>query len=335
MQVKNWLNRLFGSAPEPVPNPSPQSTQPVAPPVAAPPQTVQPAELSAAGRPPHTVQDTLKLPIAKPATAATSLCHSAFCVGRATDVGRVRNHNEDAMYIFVGEQEGSNAVPPFGLFVLADGMGGHQSGEFASALACRVVAEQLLGKVYLPMLGGMERDANQPPLRDILVDAISAANQAVAQSLPNSGTTLTCGMIMGGRLLIGHVGDSRAYLLREGAEPQLLTNDHSLVHRLMEMGQLTAEEAAVHPQRNVLYRAVGQGTPLDVDIILQTLQRGDRLLFCSDGLWNLVPDPQLWEILAAAATPQAACNQMVEAANAAGGNDNITVILVEVWRDPA
>ncbi len=332
MPIKNLFNRLFSSG-EPAPVPP---TAPAPPPEV---QVAPPAAHTTPATPPQsTPQDaltTIPLPVAtaKPTTSPRSAV--TFRVGRATDVGRVRTHNEDALYVFTGEQEGSSAVPPFGLFVLADGMGGHQSGEFASSLACRVVAEQLLGKVYLSILGSFDRDANQPALRDVVSEAVAAANMFVSQTLPGSGTTLTCGMVMGERLLIGHVGDSRAYLLRPDTEPLLLTNDHSLVHRLMEMGQLTAEEAAIHPQRNVLYRAVGQGSALDVDVALHTMHQGDRLLLCSDGLWNMLSEAEVWALIDRAATPQEACDWLVAAANEAGGNDNTTVILVEILRDLA
>jgi protein phosphatase len=258
-------------------------------------------------------------------------CSGTFSVGWLTDVGRVRGHNEDALYVFTAEHEASNPVPPFGLFVLADGMGGHQSGEIASSLAVRVSASQLMSQVYLPILSGYDRGADQPSLTEVVREAMSQANRLVTQDLPGSGCTLTCGMILGDRLFIGHVGDSRAYLLRSGGALKQLTKDHSLVNRLIEMGQLTEEEAAVHPQRNVLYRAIGQGGSLEVDVYTYPLKSGDQLFLCSDGLWGMVEEAEIIREIEAADTPQAACEQLVAAANAAGGVDNITVILVSIW----
>lgn len=257
----------------------------------------------------------------------------ALQAGWMTDVGRARGHNEDGLLVFLGEQESAGAAPLFGLFILADGMGGHQAGELASALACRVVAGHLMSQVYLPTLSSLDRGATQPSLNEVLIEAIMSANRVVNQTLPGSGTTLTCAMVFGGRLFIGHVGDSRAYLRRANGEVQQLTRDHSVVSKLVEIGQLTLEAAAVHPQRNMLYRAVGQGFSLDVDVQSQSLQPGDQLLLCSDGLWGLLPDEELWRIVAAAPTLSAACAQLVAAANAAGGHDNISVILVETRRD--
>lgn len=259
------------------------------------------------------------------ALAATS---GSLQVGWMTDVGRARGHNEDSLLIFMGEQESAGAAPLFGLFVLADGMGGHQAGELASALACRVVAGHLVSQVYLPTLSSLERGATQPSLTEVLTEAIVSANRVINQTLPGSGTTLTCAMVFGERLFIGHVGDSRIYLRQASGEVRQLTRDHSVVGKLVEIGQLTPEEAAVHPQRNMLYRAVGQGFSLEVDVQSQSLQLGDQLLLCSDGLWGLLSDEELWRIVAAAPTPSEACAQLVAAANAAGGHDNISVILV-------
>jgi len=258
--------------------------------------------------------------------AATS---GSLQAGWMTDVGRARGHNEDSLYIFMGEQESAGAAPLFGLFILADGMGGHQAGELASALACRVVAGHLMSQVYLPTLASLERGATQPSLTELLTEAIVSANRVINQTLPGSGTTLTCAMVFGERLFIGHVGDSRIYLRQASGEVRQLTRDHSVVGKLVEIGQLTPEEAVVHPQRNMLYRAVGQGFSLDVDVQSQPLQPGDQFLLCSDGLWGLLSDEELWRIAAAAPTPSAACAQLVAAANAAGGHDNISVILVK------
>jgi protein phosphatase len=232
----------------------------------------------------------------------------------------------------MGEQEGSDAIPPFGLFILADGMGGHQGGELASALASRVVANYLVQQIYLPILRGVERGAEQKPLNQLVEAAIAQANQEVSRTLPGSGTTLTCGMVVGNRLFIGHVGDSRAYLLREGTDPRQLTDDHSFVRRLVDMGQLTPAEAEIHPQRNVLYRAVGQAAGLDIDVSSLVVKSGDKLLLCSDGLWGMVSEASIWHILANSPNPSDACVALIEAANQAGGNDNVTVILVEILR---
>ncbi|MGD1995461.1 MAG: Stp1/IreP family PP2C-type Ser/Thr phosphatase [Anaerolineae bacterium] len=248
-------------------------------------------------------------------------------VGWATDVGRVRTHNEDAILISEANQEGGESLLPFGLFVLADGMGGHRSGEVASALAARAVARHVVQQVYLATLSRREHCADQPSLSEVLTEAVNLANTAVSSAVPGAGTTLTCVLLIGRQAHIAHVGDSRAYLTSPDGLKQI-TRDHSLVDRLVEMGQLTAEEAASHPQKNVLYRAVGQSGVLEVETYLCSVPPGCSLLLCSDGLWSMVSDEKMARVIAEAPSHQAACETLVEAANELGGRDNITAILV-------
>ena len=325
--VKQWWKRLFTSAPADEGTTVAEETAQQALPLTT--ETTK-----AIGETSH---DTIPLPaqgeqLATQEVRWQMLTSGTLWAGWRSDVGQVRQHNEDGLFIFIAEQESDHPLIPFGLFVLADGMGGHQAGEVASAVATRVTAGYLLDKIYLPILLGRDRSGSQASLTEVMQQAISKANTEVGIVAPGSGTTLTCAMIVGERLIIGHVGDSRAYL-RRTAEPEkpitLLTRDHSLVHKLVEIGQLTEEEAAVHPQRNMLYRAVGQGDTLDVDVMSYPLRSGDQILLCSDGLWGEVAEPDIWEIVEQASTPSEACLRLTEAANMAGGNDNITVILVE------
>jgi PPM family protein phosphatase len=254
---------------------------------------------------------------------------SRLRVGWATDVGRVRSHNEDTALVITAAHDGDGALPEIGLFVLADGMGGHQSGEVASSLAARAVAHYITHKFYLPALLGQEPDTNQPALRDVLIDAVRAANDIVAERVPGGGTTLTCALMLDLRAYIAHVGDSRAYIVTTEGEMDQITHDHSLVDRLVELGQLTPDEAAIHPQKNVLYRAVGQGGDLEVDTYMRTISAGEKLLLCSDGLWGIVDEAKMAEIVTTSSSLQVACEKLVVAANQAGGRDNITVILAE------
>jgi protein phosphatase len=160
-------------------------------------------------------------------------------------------------------------------------------------------------------------------------EAMNTTNHAVFTSVPESGTTLTCALLIGEQVVLSHVGDSRAYIIN-GDELEQVTRDHSLVQRLQELGQLSAAEAAVHPQRSVLYRAVGQGEGLEVDVESRRLAPGAMLLLCSDGMWGLVPDKQILQTVRAAPSPQIACEALVAAANAAGGPDNITVVIIQL-----
>ena len=340
MPVTAWLRRLRGSKSGAVVGE--EAAAPVVLADAAPVDLPPPAATEPALMPPQALDlETPPLRAVEPPsvseeTAASSpvpALGASMAYGWITDVGRVRDQDEDAVFVFVAEQCSSMTMPPFGLFILADGMGGHHAGEVASAVACQTVAAQIMEHVYLPLLYGdvlKEGDGSVPSLTETLAEAVQFANQEVFASTPGSGTTLTCALVVGNHLVIGHVGDSRAYLRDDGGGVHLLTNDHSMVKQLVDIGQLTPEAAAVHPRRNILYRAVGQGGGLTVDVRALTLDGDAQLLLCTDGLWGSVPDAELWQIVTAAPSAQGACEQLVAAANAAGGTDNITAIVVEL-----
>jgi PPM family protein phosphatase len=242
-----------------------------------------------------------------------------------TDVGQVRDVNEDAYH--VGDS----------VFAVADGMGGHVAGEVASHTALQPIGA-LDGRVF--------GDAAQA--RAALRDAIVAANDAVVSkaaddpSYQGMGTTLTAVLVEGRRAHIAHVGDSRAYLFRDGDFAQL-TTDHTLVQRLIDEGRITREEAATHPHRSVITRAIGVEASIDVDAMTLDLEPGDMLVLCSDGLTGPVDDDTIIDLLRGEARPtpagddqadaahrtERAARQLVAAANAAGGPDNITVIVLE------
>lgn len=252
-----------------------------------------------------------------------------LAVGVASHVGLVRKRNEDSALVATSLAVGDSVMPPFGVMIVADGMGGHSDGEMASQLASRIVASEVMRQVYTPSLG---IDSSEPgkPIQDILQESVRQANWQVNSQNPESGTTLTAALVVSGRLYVGHVGDSRAYLLHDsGARIELLTHDHSFVQRLEDTGQITAEEAAVHPQRNILYRAIGQGDNLEVDTFSRPLATPSWLLLCSDGLWGVVPAEMISEIVGSAESPQQACDRLVNAALDGGGPDNITIILAQ------
>jgi serine/threonine protein phosphatase PrpC len=247
-------------------------------------------------------------------------------VGMASDPGRVRDHNEDASLAWqcLSAQQGQPPLP-MGLFVIADGMGGHALGEQASALSVRLVAEQVTRRVYLPMLADEESASERAPINEILEDSVQLAHRAISHRMPEAGTTLTMALVLGDGAYIAHVGDSRAYVGERGSL-QLLTQDHSVAARLVEMGHATVEEAT--SQRNVLYKALGQGVRIEPDILYCDLERGQYLLVCCDGLWGKVEDCEIAAIVESALTPDIACQNLVARANENGGEDNISVILV-------
>ena len=252
-------------------------------------------------------------------------------VGGATHIGQVRKRNEDAYFVLEATLARDGESFPFGFFLVADGMGGHKGGQLASSLTSRVVVETVLREFYLPWLGSdTENTRPQRPINEVIIEAANEANLVVHRSAPpEAGTTLTCVLIQGTNAYIAHVGDSRAYLIRQGRLEQI-TKDHSLLARLIELGQISPEEAASHPQRSVLYKAIGQGSTLDVDFYLKSLPANSFLLICSDGLWGAVSGDRMAAIVKEASSPQDACHQLVREANAQGGEDNITVVLAQI-----
>jgi serine/threonine protein phosphatase PrpC len=245
--------------------------------------------------------------------------------GVTSHKGMVRPSNQDASFALLSAQQGAQALPDFGLFVVADGMGGHEDGARASAIAVRTISQHVLQNFYLKRLA----DDDDLYIGEILTAALEKANNAVARETPEGGTTVTVAVVHGKIAYLAHVGDSRAYYITQDGIVQL-TKDHSLVQRLIDLDHLTPDEAAMHPQRNVLYRAIGQNESLEVDSFMKPLEDGSRLLLCSDGLWNMVDEERIRQVVSSALTPQAACDQLVELANERGGSDNITVILVQL-----
>jgi serine/threonine protein phosphatase PrpC len=248
--------------------------------------------------------------------------------GCAQSIGKQRDHNEDWMFTFSATTGGEGSSAPLGLYIVADGMGGHQFGEVASSAAVRTMANYMLKRFHTYLINPSE--GIEEPLQEMMRSAITEAQRAVMQAAPGSGTTLTAVLVLGQQMTIGHVGDSRAYAVRTDGRIEALTRDHSLVKRLEELGQISSEEAAAHPQRNVLYRALGQGEVLEPDIFTTPFPQPGYLLICSDGLWSVLPDDNLSKLVTSASSLQEACQSLVEAANSAGGPDNITAILVQL-----
>jgi len=252
-----------------------------------------------------------------------------FLVASGQSVGHQRELNEDSLFTLTTSIAGNSGNLPFGLFIIADGMGGHQFGEIASNTAIRSISGYVMKKFHNSLFTLPTQPVDES-LQEILQAAVMEAQRAVLKEAPGSGTTVTAALVLGQQLTVAQVGDSRGYLLYNEQRMEAITRDHSLVKRLEELGQITAAEAAVHPQRNVLYRAVGQGDTLEADVVTTPFPIGGYLLLCSDGLWGLVSDDEMRRIVYTAPNIQRACQEMVAAANAAGGPDNISVILVQL-----
>ena len=246
--------------------------------------------------------------------------------GTAQSIGLERENNEDSVFVMYGSSYGEEALPEFGLFCVTDGAGGLGHGELASSIALRAVVSNLIQNAVLKELQ-LEESDTELGIEDIARRAIEHANEQVIESANGGVTTLTVAMLINGQMVIGHVGDSRAYLVENG-RPRLLTRDHSYSWRLVEIGQITPEEAMEHPKRNQLWNAVGQGNNLVIEVDTYPQPHGGYLLICSDGLWGEVPESELSSAVAQHDEPNQACEEMVRAANAAGGPDNITALLV-------
>ncbi len=228
-----------------------------------------------------------------------------------TDVGRRRENNQDQL--LVDEQRD--------VYAIADGMGGHAAGEVASSIAIQALAETI-------------KDASEEEANQFLVDAFQEGNRRICESVlargewRGMGTTIVALVRRDDRVIIGHVGDSRSYVLRDGALVQL-TDDHSWVAEQVRMGLLTNEEAHKHPMRNIVTRAMGNRVELEVDVSERPIHPGDVFLLCSDGLNSMLGDEQISEILSRHQDdPVEACRALIDAANEHGGDDNITVIVL-------
>lgn len=239
-----------------------------------------------------------------------------------THLGRERSRNEDSYCILVGKTES--------LFAVADGMGGHLSGNLASSLAIGVI-EKHWPVLEQRLLTGGDQDEDIAAIVKQLIEEANCLimNEALADiSHKGMGTTLSMGLLNGSSLTIGHVGDSRVYLIESG-RISLLTGDHSLIEQMIQDGVINPEEAQNHPKRHILTRALGTSPVVEADLFQLGLPEGSALLFCTDGLTSLVNSEEILALfLAHNQDPRQAAVAMVDLANTRGGFDNITVVMV-------
>ncbi len=288
--------------------------------------------------------------------------HLKLTAADKSDVGKQRDQNEDKAYRRIESTEDGD----LGLFIVADGMGGYKAGEVASKLAIetisrgldsffKLIPEQSTIKLHPSDLnkpaaassataGGSTQQKTRKlsetsliaAIEDQLTASIQQANKAIIRygeqqsAARGLGSTVTVVLVQDERAYIANVGDSRTYLFRDNTLKPL-TRDHSLVARLVEANQITPEEVYTHPQRNLIYRSLGAGHKnIEVDIFQEVLHPGDTLLLCSDGLWEMVHSQDLQKALSKQVSPQTICNTLIDMANASGGEDNITAIVVHV-----
>jgi serine/threonine protein phosphatase PrpC len=244
-------------------------------------------------------------------------------------VGKQRELNEDSLLALTSTMAGNSGNLPFGLYIVADGMGGHQFGEVASNAAIRTVASHVLKK-FQPFLFQMKPETMEESFQEIMSEAVNESQRIIQKEAPGSGTTLTAALVLGQQITIAHVGDSRAYFIYPDGRIETVTRDHSLVQRLQELGHITPEEAENYPHRNVLYKALGQGEVLDPEIFTLAFPQPGTLMICSDGMWGVVAEQDIVRSVNEAPNLQRACQNLVTAANMAGGPDNISVVLAQL-----
>jgi serine/threonine protein phosphatase PrpC len=252
--------------------------------------------------------------------------------GQRSDAGVVRELDEDSLFVLtmVPTYE-SRTGPVLGLFVVADGMGGHASGEIASRMALQALVERVMQGIILPELAG--ELVLEDEVLALLRQATMAANDVVylarAKRESDMGTTLTTAYIRDNRLFVAHVGDCRAYRFNVDGLEQL-TTDHSVVANMIAEGQIEPEEIYTHPHRSIVTRCIGDKPVVEVDTNMLPLTPGDRVVLCCDGLWEMIRNEGIEDVLMQEADSQTACDLLVHHANAAGGEDNISVIVVQV-----
>ena len=232
-----------------------------------------------------------------------------------TDTGALREMNQD--FCFASDTAVGNLA---NLYIVADGMGGHKAGDYAS----RYTTQRLVASV--------SRNAKKEPVR-IIKEAIEKANELLLQEANEDidkqgmGTTLVAATIFQGRLVVANVGDSRLYIVNEGIRQ--ITRDHSYVEEMVRLGKVDKSQARVHPDKNIITRAIGATADIEADFFEVELQEGDKILLCTDGLTNMVEDDKILDIIRSRGSIQEACESLVELANHNGGRDNITVMLIE------
>lgn len=268
-----------------------------------------------------------------------------------TDTGRQRNMNEDRAWAQVYEASEGGSI---GLFIVCDGMGGHLGGEVASHWAVETIRKELSDlffkdpratvrltetEIKAALDGGEDATQMSSGIKqeNQVRKALQKANQVVAdyaqkrpEKAAEAGTTATMVVVIGRRAVIANVGDSRTYLLRNHQLRQI-THDHSLVASMVASKQIKPDDIFTHPQRNIIYRSLGQKRQVQIDTFIEILQPGDLLLLCSDGLWEMVRDERVMiQLIETSASLEQACQKLIEAANQAGGEDNISVVLARL-----
>lgn len=249
-----------------------------------------------------------------------------FIFSMGHDIGKIRPVNEDAIFAFTSQAMRFDSIVPIGLFIIADGMGGHANGEKASAAAITEFTTEFFSVIFPKIMNGKK---SADDFADSFQAAIERTNTAVHRKIPNSGTTFSALFLIGSRYLVLHIGDSRVYRLPVESEPELLTKDHTLVQMMIDLGEISEEEGKSHPRRNVILKSVGYDSVVSPDVFSGEFLPGDRFFLCCDGVWSVVGREPLNEILTSDTAIQEQTEKIVKTANKNGGPDNISCVLVQ------
>jgi serine/threonine protein phosphatase PrpC len=264
-------------------------------------------------------------------------------VSYKSDIGQKRKLNEDSILCLKLDTVFNTGTYDIGLFIIADGMGGHNAGEIASSTATKIIASECLRELLDSQNKTVEEAAVAQQITDALNNSILKANDTLLQlvksdnSMESMGTTITAALLIGQDLYVAHVGDSRCYIVNDRGITRV-TTDHSLVQEMLDKGLIQPEESTNHSQKNVVTRIVGDSNTTQADIYTQKLYDGDTIILCSDGLWGMLTDSTMREIVLDSKTSEGTCTMLIDEANKAGGLDNISVIIIKpehlpVWND--
>lgn len=246
--------------------------------------------------------------------------------GVAQIKGAGRSKTDDSLLLLTGSSDGNDDLPDFGLFCIADGGGENSAASQASSVVVRSIGKNMAEGAILDFLEP-DPSTETRSLQEMMRLAIQQANREVRGRAEGGTATLTCALVFDEQVILGHVGDSRAYLISSDKIRQI-TRDHSLVQELVETGTITPEEALVHPQRDVLWNAMGKAIDVKVDIHVEAIPRDGYLLLCSDGLWSVVKDEEISSLANRLSGPQAYCEELVQQAEDTGVEDDISAIAV-------
>jgi serine/threonine protein phosphatase PrpC len=247
-------------------------------------------------------------------------------VGASHSKGLERDQDDDSLLVMSGGSDGDHGLPDFGLFCVADGLGGYEGSDLASSIAVKTVARRLTHGIFLRLMDLDPGEEDTVPYEIQLRQAFKAANKCILEQANGGATTLTVALLLGEQIIVGHAGDTRAYFF-EDDKVECLTQDHSLAREMAESGVMTEKEREQGAYSNVLLNVLGKSEEPEVDVSFHVVPFGGHMLICTDGLWGVLSEDDILEKIEAGGDPQRISDQLVQAALESGGSDNISAVL--------